>query len=44
VALHGQASTTDVQRKSARILIASPVANAEDEATLIDEIVGYAKL
>ncbi len=42
VALHGQASTTDHQRKAARTLIASPVSNAEAEVTLIDEIVGYA--
>jgi acyl-CoA dehydrogenase len=44
VALHGQASASDPQRKAARTLIASPVSDAENEATLIDEIVGYAKL
>ena len=44
VALHGQAAATDAQRKAARLLIASPVANAQNETSLIDEIVGYAKL
>jgi acyl-CoA dehydrogenase len=44
VALHGQASASEAQRAAARTLIAGPVLDAEAEATLLDEVVGYAKL
>jgi acyl-CoA dehydrogenase len=44
VALHGQASASEEQRKAARTLIAGPVADAGSEAALLDEVVGYAKL
>ncbi len=44
VALHGQASASEAQRAAARTLIAGPVIDAEAEAALLDEVVGYAKL
>jgi acyl-CoA dehydrogenase len=44
VALHGQASASQQQRSAARTLIAGPVVDAGDEARLLDEVIGYAKL